>query len=225
MDRRFKKSVLTEVEIFNPKFRRLVFRAQDSDFTFKPGQFVIMKIDKTTFRDYSVASLPKELPKWEVIIDITPNGPGCRYLKNLRLGKSVETSKPTGAFLLNPNFENYLLVATGSGIASIRPLANQLMAVGKKLFLFWGLRFPEDIFLAEEIDSWGGEIILSRPNGNWKGKTGHVTKYVTELAKTLPVAKSCAYICGNKNMMADVQLVLKKSGYQKKQIYFESYFL
>jgi len=209
-------------EILNGKFHRLEFAAQNRGFKFCPGQFVILKVPGGVFRDYSIASLPETLPCW---VDVSPDGPGCQYLKNLKPGAKVETSLPTGTFVLNPGFENYLLGATGSGVASILPLAWELSVLKKRIFFYWGLRFSEDICLENKVKSLGGEIILSRPDKNWTGKTGHVTEYMAGLVKTLPPAKTCSYLCGNKNMLADVKAILKKARLPGKQIFFENYFL
>lgn len=208
------KSVVIENKVLNHKFRLLRFRLDGGIRSFSPGQFVIIKIADKIFRDYSIASLPEQLPFWEIILDVTPNGPGCKYLSRLKPGDTVETSAPLGTFILNPVFNNYLMVATGSGIASIKPMAEELSKNKKnKITLLWGLRFEEDIFYRELFEK---NIVLSKPNKNWPGKTGHVTDHL--------VKADAAYLCGNQVMITDVTKALIKMEMSGKKIYFEKYF-
>ena len=209
------KSKVVENKILNNKFRLIKFKLSCESWSFSPGQFVIIKIANKIFRDYSIASLPEQLPFWETILDVTPNGPGCKYLSRLKPGDTIETSAPLGTFVLkNKKHGSFLLVATGSGIASIKPMAEELSKNKKnKIIFLWGLRFEEDIFYRELFEK---NIVLSKPGKKWSGKTGHVTDHL--------VKADAAYLCGNQAMITDVTKTLIKMGMPKNKIYFEKYF-
>ncbi len=213
--KRFSPSVVLINKALNAKFRLLRFRLQSGNWRFQSGQFVIIKIADDIFRDYSIATLPEKLPVWETILDVTPNGPGCQYLSGLNPGNTIETSAPLGAFVLqNPKPGHFLMVATGSGIASIKPMIEELKKDKNNLITFlWGLRFEEDIFYRELFRE---NIVLSKPDSQWTGKTGHVTDHL--------VKADTAYLCGNQVMITDVTKALIKIGVPKKKIYFEKYF-
>lgn len=214
-DYKMTKSFVIENRVLNNKFRLIKFKLNGGIWHFKPGQFVIVKITDKIFRDYSVASLPEQLPFWETILDVTPNGPGCKYLSRLKPGDTIETSAPLGTFVLkNKNPQHFLMIATGSGIASIKPMVEELSKNKKnKITLLWGLRFEEDIFYRKLFEK---NIVLSKPNEKWSGKTGHVTDHL--------VKADAVYLCGNQAMITDVTKALKKIGVLSKNIYFEKYF-
>ncbi|MDO8515106.1 MAG: FAD-binding oxidoreductase [bacterium] len=213
-DFKMTKSLVIENQSLNNKFRLIKFRLSDGVWSFQAGQFVIIKISNKIFRDYSVASLPEKLPFWETILDITPDGPGCKYLSRLKPGDTIETSAPIGTFIINPVFNNYLMIATGSGIASIKPMIEELSKNKKnKITFLWGLRYEEDIFYPKLFEK---NIVLSKPNERWSGKIGHVTDHL--------VKADAAYLCGNQAMITDVTKALIKMGMPQKKIYFEKYF-
>ena len=213
-DCKMMKSFVIENRVLNSKFRLIKFKLNDGIWHFRPGQFVVIKITDKIFRDYSIASLPEQLPFWETILDVTPNGLGCKYLSRLKSGDTIETSAPLGTFILNPAFKNYLMVATGSGIASIKPMVEELSKNKKNNINFlWGLRYEEDIFYRDLFEK---NIVLSKPNAEWKGKIGHVTSYLTKA--------DAAYLCGNQSMISGVIKALKALGLSSQKIYSEKYF-
>lgn len=211
----FIRSSVLANEILNRKFRKLVFKLENPNagFIFKPGQFVIIKITDKIYRDYSVATLPEKLPIWEIVLDTSPNGPGCKYLSGLRPGDVIETSLPLGAFFLhNRKPEHFLMVASGCGIASIKPMMEELAKdKNNRVTCLWGLRFEEDIFAGDLF-----EVVLSKPQKGWQGKTGHVTDHL--------ICADAAYLCGSQAMISDVTKKLILLGMAKNKIYFEKYF-
>lgn len=219
----FTSKVLSNLKL-NEKFCHLTFQLESSSgFTFKPGQFVILKVKEKVFRDYSIFSLPEELPRWEILLDVTPNGSGCRFLSKLKKGDKVETSAPLGTFFINNRkSESFILVATGCGFASTKSMAQGLLKNRKnKVCLLWGLRHQRDIF-PHDIDKV--EVVLSRPGKNWVGKTGHVTDHLGPLLQKFPIKRTEIYICGNGTMIADVSRLLQNYGVPSKNIHFEQYY-
>jgi len=231
---KFYRSQVISNQVLNYKFRCLRFKLQDKDFTFQAGQFIIIKIQDKVFRDYSISTPPRELPFWETVVDISPGGPGSRFFNKLKPGDQIKFMGPSGIFTLREdNVAHLLLVATGSGISSIKSMTEQLL-IRKSLphiYFFWGLRFKKDIFYRQLLKTWRKaaphfqhEIVLSQPEANWKGKTGHVTGHVAQLAQTFPSKKTSAYLCGNRAMITDVTQALKQQGLPQDRIYFEEYY-
>lgn len=222
MDNFFKSTVIDN-QVLNTKFRLIKFKLDGKNWSFKPGQFVILKVASKIFRNYSIYSLPEELPFWEILLDVTPNGPGCKYLSRLKKGEKVETSAPMGTFFINNKKPgNYILVATGCGFAPTKCMAAYLVKNHKnKIGLLWGLRHKTDIF-PNGIKQ--AEIVLSKPDKKWTGKTGHVTDYLETVVQKFPARKTGVYVCGNAAMIADVSRILKSYGVPQKNIHFEQFY-
>jgi len=206
----------------------------DKSFSFKAGQFVVVKISKSVYRAYSIASIPENLPFWEILVDITPGGPGSRFLKKLNPGETIKTSSAKGNLTLKDDkSNNFIFAATGCGIVSMKPIIEELFAQRsqKKIYLFWGLRYQKDIFSQELLDNWQKDhsnfhykIILSQSENGWPGKGGHVNNYVINLAKNLSFKKTSCYLCGNQKMIEDLKQRLMRIGFPENKIYFEKYF-
>ncbi len=231
---KFVKSEVLENNVLNYKFHLLRFKLKGNikAFQFKPGQFILVKIEEKLFRAYSIASSPKELPIWELLIDITPDGPGCRYLKNLKPGDTIETSTPKGIFALEEDgSKNIIMGATGCGLASIKPIVEEILEEGKNMYLYWGLRHEEDIFDRSFLENWKSvnpnfqyEIILSKPKEAQTGKTGHINSHMVEHIKSLPPELTSVYLCGNNEMIAEVKSKLLEMDFPQERIYFERHY-
>lgn len=232
MDNLFKSTVIKNTPL-NHKFHRVHLKLEGPSFTFKTGQFVALKVGENIFRSYSLHSTPDNLPLWEMFIDITPGGPGTTYLKNLKPGDIIKTTKPAGIFTLEKDANNFIFGATGCGIAPIKPMIEELVTndQNSQVFLFWGLRYQEDIVLEKEWEVLQNKypnfhlfISLSKPEDNWSGRTGHITGHILELAKDLPQGKISIYLCGNTGLIVDTREALKKINFPAEKINFEKYF-
>jgi NAD(P)H-flavin reductase len=227
------RSVVVKNLKLNSKFINIKFLVKDTKFKFRPGQFVIFKIKSNVFRSYSIFSSPKNLPYWEILVDITPNGPGCKYLSYLKKDDVVLTSFPVGNFfaLNQRKITSVVLATTGCGIASIIPVIRQMIEnkYVKNINLFWGLRNSKDICLKETLDqlsktndAFKYHVYLSKPESNWKGGVGHINKPLIDMATEKPVDKTAFYLCGNDEMVNEVNTKLQRKGFSSKNIHFET---
>lgn len=232
---KFVQSEVQSNQKLNYKFNLLRFRLKNKDlksFSFKAGQFILVALEDSLFRAYSIASPPKQLPIWEILIDITPNGPGCKYLKSLKAGDIIKTSTPKGVFALESDgASNIVMGATGCGLASIKPIIEEILEQGKSICFFWGLRHEEDMFDKSFLENWKKlnpefeyEIILSKPENGWTGNTGHINYHMIEHIKSLSQKTTSVYLCGNSKMIADVKSSLEKINFPTERIYFERHY-
>lgn len=217
----------------NYKFRLIKLKFEESQdiFQFKPGQFTVLKIETGVYRSYSIASHPSKLPYWQILVDITPGGPGSTLLKKLKKGQNIQHSSAKGAFYLRIKSNAYnIMAATGCGIASIIPMIEELLRKDKKIYLFWGLRYKKDICYINWLktlarnQNFSYQIVLSKPQISCSGITGHLTAPLIEFASTMPQKKLSAYLCGNRSMISDVINALRVIISDKKRIHFESYY-
>jgi len=91
------------------------------ELSFKPGQYATFIIDQQTRRQYSFCSVPDPLI-FELVVDVSPMGPGSKYFLEKKEGERVEFLGPLGNFTLNQNSLKKIFVATGTGIAPFRSM-------------------------------------------------------------------------------------------------------
>ncbi len=199
---------------------------------FKPGQYISIKVAENQIRDYSIACLD-DPNKFKLLVDITPGGPGSHYFENLKVSDEIEYLGPFGVFTLQENdgAKHMLFLATGSGCSPLRSIIYSALKeknIQTPMTLFFGLRYPTDIFwqgyfeqLSEEHPNFTCNITLSKPDQDWQGYTGHITDY---LNKEYPDASGCsAYLCGNKEMIEEATNILLSNNCPKERIYTEKF--
>lgn len=223
---------------------------EPSEFLFVPGQYVTFIIDPQTRRQYSLCSAPNPL-SFELIVDVSPMGPGSKYFLEKKEGDRVDYLGPLGNFTLNDNPLRKVFVATGTGIAPFRSmllneiqrnkdikkqsekdLQNSLspdISVSLSLSLYWGLRHEDDMYWDTEFRTLVGQytgfqyfFTLSKPTPHWTGLTGHVTDHVFKNEKNLE--NSEFYLCGNKAMITDMKNRLSAKNIKNGRIKMDMFY-
>jgi len=227
------RATLLESHDLAPEVRHFVFEVSEvKDLPFKPGQFVSFEASlegKNITRAYSIASRP-DGNRFELCLNLVHEGSFSPHLFAMKPGDSVEMAPPLGYFTLRNPAKEALFIATGTGIAPFRSMAPDYLAhpEAKQLTLLFGVRYENSIYYGAEFESLAKRYAsfrfwptLSRPDGPWDGRSGHVQTHLLEAIgdrRDLDV-----YICGLKAMVDDVRGILKALGFDRKQIIFEKY--
>lgn len=125
------------------------------------------------------------------------------------------------------------------------PHASADLSGGREIWMVYGTRYATDVYYQEYFEKLAAEhenfhyiATLSRPEDSWQGSRGYVQECVEKIAsehaakshaQAVPsVAEGSgfnihAYICGLNEMVSANREVLKKLGWQRKQIVFERY--
>jgi len=206
----------------------------EEEVEFIPGQFVSMKVnDEGLRRSYSIASLPKG-KEIELLVDIAPMGVGSKYILSLKKGDFMEFLCFLGKFTIDEESlmkDKILFVGTGAGIAPLKPMIEDLLNNKKytgRVNLIWGMRHEDDLYWQEEFkdiqDRFGNfefKIVLSKPDTTWVGEKGHVQDLINIKYKKL--TNMSAYLCGNPEMIGQVNNILIEKGLEKTEILFERF--
>jgi CDP-4-dehydro-6-deoxyglucose reductase len=227
------KARLIESTEIAPDVRHFVFEACDVErLEFTPGQFVsLMDVvnGKKITRPYSVASAPNGSNHFALCLNKLPQGIFSPHLFDLKPGDELEMRAPMGMFVVRDPARECVFVATGTGIAPFRSLLHSHLKPGSPHFtLLFGVRYRETIMYRAEWEELAAKFpqfrfmpVLSRPDENWTGRTGHVQAH---LAEAIGERRDCdVFLCGMKAMVDDVRSILKEMGFDKKQILFEKY--
>jgi sulfhydrogenase subunit gamma (sulfur reductase) len=177
------------------------------DFTYRPGQFVMVSIMGAGEVPISITSTPGAGKDLELCIRTV--GHVSSALNALTAGDAIWLRGPYGnTFPINGN-QDTLVICGGIGIVPLRPLINQLVngrsAAKKNVTVMYGARNPSEVLFMDEISSWqeqGATIVMTVDTCNiegWKGCTGLVTEH---FGKTkVNFKNSTAYICGPHGMI------------------------
>lgn len=199
--------------------------------TFSAGQYLSVKVAPNRINSYSIAG--KTGPdKFNLLVDVSPGGPGSRFFANLEGGDKMTYLGPFGTFALNLNdsTKSLLFLATGSGFAPLKTMIEETLKGGSlvPISLYLGFDSPKDVFLQDylkqlslQYPNFSYKIAVDKPDENWQGEVGFITELIKKYISDASGIE--AYLCGNKNMIADATNILLQKGLPKERIYTEKY--
>lgn len=231
-------AALSDRQQLTEKFVWFQFEMKEPNtLKFQAGQYASLGFpDNPLRRPYSIASSPTEDHGFELLLDITPQGIGTKYLMNLPLGGEATFLAPMGMFMLAQGEQaqkekNLVFIATGSGIAPLRSMILWLLQTQndqREIWLYWGLRFEQDLFWEEEFHelsrafpNFHFHITLSKAGDEWPLCRGHITDCLS--IHELP-AEAGYYMCGNKPMIEETLALLAQKGIPKESIHHEKFY-
>jgi CDP-4-dehydro-6-deoxyglucose reductase len=122
------------------------------------------------------------------------------------------------------------MVATGTGLSPIKSILEALMDDPDcpPVWLYWGMRAEEDLYLHGEIAEWGRRLyefnyvpVLSRASASWPGRRGHVQDAV--LNDHADMSEHSIYLCGSPNMISDAKKAFLARGASVDHIYVDGF--
>lgn len=221
--------------IHNEKFVQYFFELDEPHrLAFTAGQYVSIKVsERGERRSYSICSSPAVDHKFELLLDLSPQGIGCKYLESLQFGDQLSLLGPLGMFVVPEQTTEtaFFFIATGSGITPFRSMALDLLQNKhdtRPITLYWGLRYEQEMFwqdefqeLADNFPNFHFKIIISRPSEAWPLDKGRVTDLLTVAEKP---AGAGYYLCGNNKMIEEVIASLAQNNVDKTHIHHEMFY-
>ena len=215
---------LVAASMLSERVRSLVFAVTSGPFEYRAGQSLRLTVPTASGLDlrraYSIASAPGRAGPDHVEIAVTKvaDGPASMALHALECGAELDATGPNGGGLCRRAHERdvaTLLVATGSGLAPLRAIAQEdvVRAEGAPLGLLFGCKTRDDILWRDELVSWqkscsrlDSVITLSRPDAEWRGHVGYVQRHLPALVER--VRPQLVLVCGRSAMVEDVERAL-----------------
>ena len=202
-----------------------------ASLAYRPGQHMDLILPDGAHRSFSMASPPKAN---EVDFHIR-RIPGGRFtgttLDALQPGDMVEVEIPLGTFRYHEeDYREILMVATGTGISPLKSMLHALMDDPDcpPVSLYWGGRTAEDLYLHDEIASWGKRLyefryrpVLSRADPGEGGHRGHVQDAVTRDVGDL--SAHSIYLCGSPAMIHDAKAAFLAMGASVDHMYADGF--
>jgi len=206
---------------------------------FKPGQYVQLQIPKyerskdSEYRAYSISSSAKKKDNVELIITKMEEGIVSTYVHDfLKEKDELIMTGPFGDFYLRESDRDILLIGTGSGLAPLLSLADQIEKeeIKRKTTLFFGDKTPQDLYYTDRLRALEKDLpnftfvpVLSRTReeDQWKGEKGRVTNLIEKYIQDQ--ANIDVYICGNPDMVQSCVDLLEKKGIAREFIYYDKF--
>lgn len=197
-----------------------------ANFKFVAGQYINLTSQGGTKRSYSIASSPAKDGKIILHIKRVKNGMMSDYLFNkAKKNDLLRFEGPLGTFSFrNDNSKNVVFLATGTGIAPVKSILEDLQQknIDKNLIVIWGGRYLEDLYWKTSCISLPHKFIpvLSREL-NWVGLRGHVQNALLDL--DLDLTSTTVYACGSQSMIKDASNLLIQNGLPQGQFHSDAF--
>lgn len=193
-----------------------------------PGQYVDIALPTGAKRSYSMATAPgagQSAAALEFLIRLVPGGTfSTHWTQRAKPGDLLRVHGPHGTFFLRqPMTPRLLLLATGTGIAPIQALLEQLATLAQerlpeRVDLLWGGRRPDDFFVDPNVigrrlptgTAFSLTRCLSGPAAGWQEGRGRLLQYLPLDADVL--AATTVYACGAPAMIQDARSLLERAG-------------
>ncbi len=213
---------------------------------FVPGQYMTLGVvadGKMLQRPYSIASAPStaDVLGYEMFVRHVPIVRFTTALWRLQVGHRGRLIGPKGKFMLEPEDDRtHLYVSTGTGIAPFLSMIRETVAEGKprETVIINGCSFANELGYRAELEAWEQDPsyrlryvpTISRPgdprNAGWIGRTGRAEQVITDTCQELGLRpdRTVVYICGNPEMILNVERTLMARGFPefhvKKELYW-----
>jgi ferredoxin-NADP reductase len=225
---------------------RFWVRADDEAAGFLPGQYMTIGVfadDMLYQRPYSVASAPatRTSEGYEFYVRLVPILRFTTLLWRLPVGHQMRMIGPKGRFMLEPDDERtHLFVSTGTGIAPFISMCRQLLHDGtpRRTVMLNGCSYQDELGYRDLLEGWQRDgtypltyvPTISRPrearNAGWGGYTGRAEDVISEVCRAQGLApdNTVVYLCGNPDMIINVETVLMDLDFPefhvKKELYW-----
>jgi ferredoxin-NADP reductase len=201
-----------------------------------PGQFLTFSFlfdGKKETRCYSICSSAARSGYVEITPKRVPNGCVSVFLNDrTSIGMTVEATGPFGQFCLKPAEDRKIvLIAAGSGItpmaAMLRYIEDLCLEIEATLLYF--VRTQADIMFRREFEQWSErlknfryQVVLSKPDTDWKGARGHIDVEFVRVA--IPdTAGRVFFLCGPPQFMSAARKILMDLGVPAERIRQETF--
>ncbi len=181
---------------------------------------------------YSISSSPAQKGILEFCLGDGSLTGVSHQLMGMKEGDEFLVRGPFGKFVLDEAQEEYVFLATGTGIAPLISMIRTLLTNGntKPITLYFGFRYPSQYMYREELETMHAQhqnfraiITASRPDATWK----HASGYVQDALKnhsSKDKAKIRVYICGKPEIAEKlVEFCTKEMQLSHEQVLLEKW--
>ncbi|HZC67521.1 MAG TPA: FAD-dependent oxidoreductase [Nitrospirales bacterium] len=229
------RAKVTRARMLSPTVRELVLIPLESKISFKPGQWVSLKLPVgerlPLTRAYSMAEPESSSGRLVLAFDRVPDGLGSGYLSSVKEGDELILAGPYGNFTVHrPLTVDLVLVAHFTGIVPIRCILRDLFAgsVSYQVTLIYGSPTQTEQIYHDELQ----EMAASHKNFRYlptvldgSGPAGEERRSESEVLASLWQGRKdfLPMVCGTKAFIRPLKTYLSELGFGRKEAKFETY--
>lgn len=167
-------------EDLNSEVQNFTIKAPAVARAYKPGQFVILRVDKEGERvPLTVVRRDTKNGTIDIISQIV--GASTFKLSRLKAGDSLtDLVGPLGKPTHIEKFGNVIVIGGGAGIAPLLPITQALRGAGNKITSILGARNLKLLILQDEMSALSDKVLITTDDGS-AGKKGLVTHSLSGL--------------------------------------------
>jgi ferredoxin-NADP reductase len=225
-------TVLSATDL-TPNVRQLVVLPREQSISFKPGQWVSLKLPVGTRpplnRAYSMAAPSTASGELTLVLDRVPEGLGSTYLFQTKPGEEFMLSGPYGNFVLPSSISGELLfVARYTGLVPIRCMLKELYARRYRgpVLLIAVAPSEDELLFHQELLTLAVTHTSFRylPLVAAAGEEQAVDLTWRMLGPLLDgTAKVVPMLCGTKGFVKPLRSHFVEAGYDRKEVKTETY--
>ena len=223
------------MERLAPDVMRVMLKLEGGErIDFYAGQYINVLLEDGAKRSFSFATAPQVNDRIELHIRRIPGG---RYttqvFERMRPGDPVRFEGPLGSFFLRESSGKPMIFVAGStGFAPVKSMLEYAFSRGiqRNMLLYWGVRRPADLYLAELALKWEREhanfsyvpvISDPAPEDRWQGRTGLVHEAI--LADFPDLAGYQVYACGSVAMVETAHPAFRARGLAQDDCFSDAF--
>ena len=214
--RRDERVTLVDRRALSPDASLLCFRSNFLASNMLPGQFTMVRLPQAEGlllrRPYSFCDAEPASPacpdggRFSLLVKEV--GRGTRALARLAEGEQVDCLGPLGStFSMPARNRRPVIVAGGVGIAPFVAFCRALRGLDRKATVLLGGRSEHDLYLREEFDALGMDVVCTTEDGSF-GEKARVTALVDDALD----GEVQLYSCGPTPMLVKVAAAARARG-------------
>jgi CDP-4-dehydro-6-deoxyglucose reductase len=199
---------------------------------FLAGQYVEFILKDGRRRAFSIANAPHNDATLEFHIRHIAGGEFTSHVfDDMSDGEILRIEGPLGTFFLREDSERpIIMLATGTGFGPVKGIIEHAIAEHshRRIYIYWGARSKDGLYMHELAEKWAEENanieyrpVLSRPDADWDGRTGHVQDAV--LADFDDLSDFELYACGHPQMVHGAKDALVARGMAADHCYSDAF--
>ena len=199
-----------------------------SNFLFLEGQYIDVIGPNAIRRSYSIASIASNKELVLLIKRVKKGEFSAYWFNKAKLNDLLRIEGPKGTFFLRDKSKSLVFLATGTGIAPIISILEELdkdpdFIQTESISLFWGNRVQQDFVWTPNFQKINIKFypVVSRKNDAWKGQYGYVQDVALEVSKD--IQKNNVYACGASEMINSAKVSFIKAGLSEKDFYADAF--
>jgi ferredoxin-NADP reductase len=223
--------VLREVLPATPRARIVRIDLAGTPFPYLAGQAVLVGTPGGPKRPYSIAVAPEDAERdgcLELLVGVDANGtPGPHLV--LERGRAVEVEGPLGSFTFPPRpaERRFVFIAGGTGIAPLRAMLHQAVALPhKEIGLFYSARHSDEFAYEAEFRALArdGQLELRQTVTRdvdlaWDGPRGRIDRAL--LGPLVHDPATLCFVCGPRALVGEMSQLLAELGISEARIRVE----